>query len=364
MESQNQVFQFRFWLCGTRLDVLVILHNGSLSKARDSLAKTKKFRKGLVIEIHNSLLFYTALPYCEKLKGIVLSITMYLNDKTLEKLRLLINEETQYRSGPQLVDFFNALGFSETYQWGGAPSRWRYTDDRLKVINGKPELDQCIKNLFNPINFISRMAELDNFIIEFNKYLAFDGWNVVRSGKEITFKRTDTIDALNEIKKENITENEFINKEFLEISIEKLGIADSLLNVLNNRIEEIKMCLQVKSALAVIFLCGSTLEGLLLDTALKYPNKYNQTKSAPKDKESKVKPFHEWSLNNFIDTSYELGYIKEDVKKFSHVLRDFRNYIHPYQQMSSQFNPDEHTAKICFQVLKAAIYQLGNINNK
>ena len=45
----------------------------------------------------------------------------------------------------------------------------------------------------------------------------------------------------------------------------------------------------------------------------------------------------------------------QDVQKFSHGLRDFRNYIHPYQQMASGFKPDEHTAKVCFQVLKAAL---------
>jgi hypothetical protein len=119
--------------------------------------------------------------------------------------------------------------------------------------------------------------------------------------------------------------------------------------------------MQVKSSLSVIFLCGSTLEGLLLNTALKYPSDYNQSKSSPKDKEGKVKYFTDWNLNNFIDVSYELGFIKEDVKKFSHALRDFRNYIHPYEQMASKFNPDKHTAIICFQVLRAAIYQLGSI---
>jgi hypothetical protein len=48
-----------------------------------------------------------------------------------------------------------------------------------------------------------------------------------------------------------------------------------------------------------------------------------------------------------------------DVKKFSHALRDFRNYIHPYEQMASRFNPDAHTAQICFQVLRAAISALS-----
>jgi hypothetical protein len=47
------------------------------------------------------------------------------------------------------------------------------------------------------------------------------------------------------------------------------------------------------------------------------------------------------------------------VKKFSHGLREFRNYIHPYEQMVSGFAPDEHTAKVCFQVLKAALASLA-----
>lgn len=51
---------------------------------------------------------------------------MQLQQKTLEKLRNLINEETEYRSGPKLVAFFNELGFSDIYAQGFL-SRWIYT---------------------------------------------------------------------------------------------------------------------------------------------------------------------------------------------------------------------------------------------
>jgi hypothetical protein len=37
---------------------------------------------------------------------------MILNSKTLEKLRNLITEETEYRSGPKIVEFCNQLGFN------------------------------------------------------------------------------------------------------------------------------------------------------------------------------------------------------------------------------------------------------------
>ena len=126
------------------------------------------------------------------------------------------------------------------------------------------------------------------------------------------------------------------------------------------RISEIKTCLSAKAALSVIFLSGSTLEGVLLGLAQNNPAMYNQAKSAPRDnKTGKIRPFHEWTLSNLIDVSCEVGFLREDVKKFSHSLRDFRNYIHPFQQMSEHFSPDENTAKICFQVLKAALFQIS-----
>ena len=60
-----------------------------------------------------------------------------------------------------------------------------------------------------------------------------------------------------------------------------------------------------------------------------------------------------------IDVGGEVDVVELDVKKFNHRLRDFRNYIHPYQQLVSGFMPDEHTAKVGFQVLKAALAGLA-----
>lgn len=157
-----------------------------------------------------------------------------------------------------------------------------------------------------------------------------------------------------------ITENEFLKKDFNEVSLASLKLGETITSILEQRLEEIKRCLNSKAALATIFLCGSTLEGILLGIALLNSQKFNMTKTSPKDKTGKVLEFHKWTLGNFIDVAKETGFIKEDVKKFSHSLRDFRNYIHPYQQASQQFNPDEHTAKLCWQVLKVAIFQINN----
>ena len=284
---------------------------------------------------------------------------MILSPKSLEKLRLLINEETEYRSGPQLVRLFNNLGFNDSYGQG-FPSRWVYTDEKLERINGTPQLDRCIKELFNPVNFIESLEDLDVYIEGFNKYIAFDKWKVIRNGSDISFQRLDKAEVKEPSKpKHATTENQFLSREFSNISVQKIGLEGMVSEVIEERIKEIERCYSSAAYLSVIIMAGSTLEGILLGLANQYPKYFNTAKSSPKDKSGRVYELSKWSLSSFIDVAYELRLVQHDIQRFSHTLRDFRNYIHPYQQMSFGFKPREHTAKICLHVLKAAIQEIS-----
>ena len=152
---------------------------------------------------------------------------------------------------------------------------------------------------------------------------------------------------------------EFLKKDFGPLSLQSIPSAGPLVTILEARLAEAIRCMNADSPLAVIFHCGGILEGLLLGIASENPQQFNQAPNSPKDKSGNVKQFHEWTLAQFIDVACELDYLRLDVKKFSHTLRDFRNYIHPYEQLSARFNPDKHTAEICLQVLKAAIASLS-----
>jgi len=154
-------------------------------------------------------------------------------------------------------------------------------------------------------------------------------------------------------------EKTFLNQQFAHLDVSKIGLDPSLLPVIQNRLREVQGCMTAKAPLSVIFHSGSILEGILLSVASQDPKAFNQAKSAPKTKEGKVKQFSDWSLAQFIDAAYECGFLKLDVKKFSHELRNFRNYIHSSQQACSGFQPTTNTAEICLQVLKAAIADLS-----
>ncbi len=147
----------------------------------------------------------------------------------------------------------------------------------------------------------------------------------------------------------------FLHKEFEIPSIQKLPVELPVAEIIESRLNEARTALSAGAYLSVIFLCGSVLEAVLLGAARKEPTKFNRSPASPKSPNGRVKSFQDWSLVQFINVACEINLLKPDVKKFSHGLRDFRNYIHPYEQMVSNFTPDEHTAKVCFQVLKAAL---------
>lgn len=149
--------------------------------------------------------------------------------------------------------------------------------------------------------------------------------------------------------------DDFLHSEFVIPSIRKLPIEAAAVPVIESRLNEARIAMGAGAYLSTIFLCGSVLEAILLGAAQLDPARFNRATASPKSADGSVKRLHDWNLAQFIDVACEIGLLKPDVKKFSHGLRDFRNYIHPYAQMSSGFSPDEHTAKVCFQVLKAAL---------
>ena len=150
----------------------------------------------------------------------------------------------------------------------------------------------------------------------------------------------------------------FLSKEFDIPDVHMLPIEAQVAAVIEARLSEAQIALSAGAHLSVIFLCGSVLEAVLLGAAQRVPAKFNRSTNSPK-LDGKVKPFHQWTLAEFINVACSIGILKPDVQKFCHGLRDFRNYIHPYQQLSSKFTPDEHTARVCFQVLKAALADLA-----
>jgi hypothetical protein len=151
---------------------------------------------------------------------------------------------------------------------------------------------------------------------------------------------------------------EFLLEDFEGIEDSIRSIGGEIEAVLMQRLNEISTILTT-APLAAVFLIGSTLEGVLLDVAFKHATDFVGASAAP-TKDGTVRPLPEWKLNDLINVAFELSYVTKNVKDFSHVVRGFRNYIHPRAQATAGFNPDSYTARICFQVLRAALSEIDD----
>ncbi|GAA1457746.1 hypothetical protein NE857_21130 [Nocardiopsis exhalans] len=150
---------------------------------------------------------------------------------------------------------------------------------------------------------------------------------------------------------------DFLAKDFGQIDITSLPRSLTSQAVVEARLREIDACQEAGAPLAVIFLVGSTLEGLLMELAIANAAEFTSAPSAPKER-GRVKQLDQWKLADLIVVSHKLGILGADVFKFADQVRNFRNYIHPRQQLVERFEPRIETAKIAQQVLRAALADL------
>jgi hypothetical protein len=115
---------------------------------------------------------------------------------------------------------------------------------------------------------------------------------------------------------------------------------EELKNIIYHRHREMMINIQNETHLSAIFMMGSILEGLLLHVLSKNPKLSNSAKSTPK-KDGKPKPYTQWTLNNMMVVAHELRWIEKTTSDFSHLLKDYRNFIHPREQQKQEVSNNE-----------------------
>lgn len=150
----------------------------------------------------------------------------------------------------------------------------------------------------------------------------------------------------------------FLSKDFGEVNLQALPSALTATDVVEARLVEIEKAMGADAPLAVIFLVGSTLEGLLAELATAQASTFVASGSAPKTKDGKVKQVEAWTLSELITVAKDIGVLSVDVAEHADQVRSFRNFMHPRQQLRENFAPRIETARIAQQVLVGALKDL------
>jgi hypothetical protein len=131
--------------------------------------------------------------------------------------------------------------------------------------------------------------------------------------------------------------------------------------ILEDRWVECTLCVADKTPLAATVMIGGLLEGVVYARISRQTNKtpIYTAAAAPKDKAGK--PLHpkDWKLKDYIAVAHELKWITQTVKDLTEVLRDYRNYIHPYKQHSEKMSLSPNDAKLLWEIGKTITRQVA-----
>ncbi len=143
-------------------------------------------------------------------------------------------------------------------------------------------------------------------------------------------------------------------------SFAKLVTDSAMQAVLARRWEECNACIRARAPLAAIVMMGGLLEALLLARINAEPNpaRIFSAKAAPRDKTGKTQSLKDWMLRAYIDVAHELGWISQSAKDLGAVLRDYRNYIHPYKEHSHGVVLTPADATLLWDVARSIAKQL------
>lgn len=109
---------------------------------------------------------------------------MHIDDSTITTLANIITGDSSissYRTGSRLVDFFNELGWSEEYGQG-FPSRWDFTEEKIREVNGTSKIESIILKAIDPRDFIEFPNKELGAVDKFNEHLKYDGYKLVKTG--------------------------------------------------------------------------------------------------------------------------------------------------------------------------------------
>lgn len=131
--------------------------------------------------------------------------------------------------------------------------------------------------------------------------------------------------------------------------------------ILNSRWKECCSCLAADAPLAATVMMGGLLEALLLARVNQESDKSKvfRAKAVPVDRNSgKPLLLKDWTLRHYIDVAHELGWVSQSAKDVGEVLRDYRNFVHPYKQLSHGIKLSRHDAALFWEITKSISRQL------
>ncbi len=119
-----------------------------------------------------------------------------------------------------------------------------------------------------------------------------------------------------------------------------------LRSILERDYAEIQRAFVASCWKSVIILSGGAIEAILVDRLQSEPSRATASNKAPKNAD-----ISKWDLNDLVNVAVDLGYVSPGAEKLTHSVRDYRNLVHPGNEIRKKLRFDSEEARIALEVL-------------
>ena len=271
-----------------------------------------------------------------------------LDHKTIERVARLICDidGPQERRGYELEALLRAAGWADAPEYDGTPRVPWLTDALLERSSSPGDIERLLCRICDPIEYDGGAAVPEHIRDALNRVLAPEGLAVAIIGSRPVLGRANG-DGDKPV---------FGPPEDIESRLTALLSDEKVVQMLADRVAQSRLAQQAGAYLLTVVGIGSFVEGLLYTVLMeRFPELVRTGFAGNKGRSVDAKRA---GLELLIDTAHDRGLIQLDAKNFMHPVRNFRNYIHPRQQLESSFNPDQDTVALCWGPVHAVLNDL------
>jgi hypothetical protein len=270
----------------------------------------------------------------------LVSVVPVLDLRTIERLAEIICDQggPHARSVRALTRFLEGAGWDVAYG-GGARVPWLV--EEIRERNDDTEAIQALlKRIIDPREYDDGIKAALTFVEPLNDLLAADGLQVGHeSGSRPVVRRLGDDGGLGL----DQLAARLADPELRE-AVREMVSDSAMAEILVARLDEVDACRRAGAYLLAVIGTGSFVEGLLYDVLM---SRDQSTQKNPKP-----------MLDFLLGRAHKLGWIQHDAYTFSGLVREYRNLVHPREQLNKSFQPDNDTVLLCWQPVLAVINDL------
>lgn len=142
--------------------------------------------------------------------------------------------------------------------------------------------------------------------------------------------------------------------------LQKLVYNEDMKQIIYSRFNEIKNCIDT-APLGATVMMGGLLEALFLARINKLSDKsiiFKQSAVPFDPKTKKPRNLSDWTLSNFIDISFAMGWVRKPAKDVGSTIMEYRNLIHPEKQLRLKIFLEPQDAQMFWVIFNELIKQI------